>query len=350
MPLHIICELEAGKGIGPMRKAPQPEPTDPDMPALTLEEDAPDDNKVEDLVGGAWMVMHDVPVLLEDFPGLEYTFTAETTDVEVLEPCMLTEAKHRPDGPLWEKAIEEELATLKAAGTWRLKEAPLGANIIGYKWVFKMKKDAAGNVVCYKARLVTQGFSQIRGVNYDNTYALVACLMSSCAVIAMANHLGLELHQVDIKGAYLNGVLNDNEVLYMQHPPGYKAQGTRHSVLHLQKTLYGLKQSGQCWYQKLSSIFLSLSFTQCSIDQAIFYKANKDRKVLTVIMVHVNDCTTAAGSDTLVYELIDGLCQQLEVTDLGKLHWMLGIEIKCNHKSGTTHLSQHAYIDSILHC
>ena len=79
------------------------------------------------------MVMHNVPVLLEDFPGLEYAFTAETTDVEALEPCMLTEVKHRPDWPLWEKAIEEELAMLKATGTWRLKEAPPGANIIGSK-------------------------------------------------------------------------------------------------------------------------------------------------------------------------------------------------------------------------
>ena len=145
-------------------------------------------------------------------------------------------------------------------------------------------------------------------------------------------------------------MLNDDEVLYMQHPLGYKAQGTGHSVLHLQKTLYGLKQSGRLWYQKLSSIFLSLSLTQCSINQAIFYKANKDRKVLTVIMVHVDDCTIAASSDMLVYELIDGLHQQLEVTDLGKLHWMLGIEIWHDCKSGTTHLSQHAYIDSILCC
>ena len=134
---------------------------------------------------------------------------------------------------------------MNAASTWRLEEALPGANIIGCKWVLKAKKDAAGNVARYKARLVAQGFSQIGGVDYDDTYAPVAKLASTCAIIAMANHLDMELHQVDIKGAYLNGVLNEDEVLYMAHPPGYKVPGAGTRVLRLVKTLYGLKQSGR---------------------------------------------------------------------------------------------------------
>jgi hypothetical protein len=105
------------------------------------------------------------PALLEDFDGMEFVFATETADAEALEPRTLAEAKRRSDWPSWERAIEEELATLKAAGTWRLEEAPPGANVIGSKWVLKAKKDAAGNVVRYKARLVAQGFSQIGGVD-----------------------------------------------------------------------------------------------------------------------------------------------------------------------------------------
>jgi hypothetical protein len=170
--------------------------------------------------GGVWSVEDGLSTLLKDFDGLEYALVAETADAEALEPRSLAEAKRRPEWPLWEKAIEEELATLKAAGTWRLEDTPPGANIIGSKWVFKAKKDAAGNIARYKARLVTQKFSQIGGVDYDDTYAPVAKLASSCAIIAMANHLCFKLQQIDIKGAYLNGVLNDNKVLFMQHPPG----------------------------------------------------------------------------------------------------------------------------------
>src|SRR6266511_2094247 len=103
----------------------------------------------------------------------EYALAAEIGDIEALEPCSLAEAKKRPDWHLWEKAIQEELAMLKTSGTWELVDAPEDANIVGSKWVFRAKKDAAGNVVQYKARLVAQGFSQVPGVDYFDTFAPV---------------------------------------------------------------------------------------------------------------------------------------------------------------------------------
>ena len=118
-PSHTIHKIEAGKGIDPtMRKAhqPEPKPADPDMPGLTPVDDEPDKDEVEDLVGSAWTVFQDTPALLEDFPGLEYAFVAETANAEVLEPRMLAEAKRRPDWPLWEKAIEEELCHCQGFG------------------------------------------------------------------------------------------------------------------------------------------------------------------------------------------------------------------------------------------
>ena len=191
--------------------------------------------------------------------------------------------------------IREELDTLHTAGTWTLEHAPPGANVIGSKWVFKAKKDASGKVVRYKARLVAQGFSQVEGIDYFDTYAPVARLPSSRAIIAMANRLGLKLHQVDIKGAYLNGELLADEILYMRHPPGYR-QDASGRVLRLHKSLYSLKQAGRRWYQKFTQILGSLGFKQCKVDQAIFYKHTKTPRVIIVIAVHVDDCTIAASS------------------------------------------------------
>lgn len=296
--------------------------------------------------GGAWSAAFEA---LEDSEWLEHILVAEIAAAEAIEPCTLAEAKRRPDWPLWEKAINEELATLRAAGTWRLEEPPPGANVIGSRWVFKVKKDAAGNIARYKARLVAQGFSQIGGVDYDDTYAPVAKLASSRAIIAMANRLHLILHQVDIKGAYLNGVLRDDEVLYLRHPPGYTAPDAGKRVLRLQKALYGLKQAGRRWYQTFTAILIELGFSQCSVDQAVYHKSDAATHELVVIAVHVDDCTIAASEQKLVDEFKTRLSKHVEVTDLGELHWMLGIEVKRNHEAGTIHLSQHSYIDSILH-
>ena len=172
-----------------------------------------------------------------------YALAAEMSETEALEPRNLAEAKSCPDWLLWEKAIKEELSTLKDAGTWELVDAPEGVNIVGSKWVFHAKKDATGNVVHFKARLVAQGFLQIPGVDYFDTFAPVACLASIRAILAIATMEDYEIHQIDIKGAYLNGILTSNEVIFMKQPPGYATE-TPGKVCQLKKTLYGLKQSG----------------------------------------------------------------------------------------------------------
>jgi len=342
MPLCIIYDLQAGEGVVH---------SSTNAPCIASGLQVPK-TFVEDPVeaGGVWTVDDSLPAMHEDFKGMEYIFTAETADAEALEPHTLTEAKCRPDWPLWEKAIEEDLATLKAAGTWRLEEALPRVNIISSKWVLKAKKDAVGNIVHYKACLVAQRFSQIGSVNYDNTYAPVAKLTSMRTVIAMANCLGMEMHQIDIKGAYLNGELNNNEVLYMHHPLGYKAPDTGTHVLHLIKTLYGLKQSGCRWYQKLTSVFAKLGFMQCAVDQAVYYRVIVVKGELTVVVVHIDDCSIIATTISLIDELKAGLCKHFEVTNLGELHWMLGIKIKRDHPGQVVCLSQRSYIDAILRC
>lgn len=186
MPLCIVCNLQAGEGVVHSgTNAPHI------APGLQVPETFAED-PVE--AGGVWTVDDGSPVMYEDFKGIKFIFATETADVEALKPHTLTEAKCRPDWPSWEKAIKEELATLKATGTWRLEDTLPRANIIGSKWVLTVKKEAMGSVICYKACLVAQGFSQIGGINYDNTYVPVAKLVSTCAVIAMANCLSIEMY------------------------------------------------------------------------------------------------------------------------------------------------------------
>jgi hypothetical protein len=116
----------------------------------------------------------------------EYLWAAEASEAEALDPRSLAEARRRPDWPQWEGGICEELAMLEKLGTWELVDPLAGANIIGSKWVFRAKKDAAGNVARHRAHLITQGFSQVPGVDYFDTFAPVTRLASIHVVLAIA--------------------------------------------------------------------------------------------------------------------------------------------------------------------
>jgi len=187
----------------------------------------------------------------------------------------------------------------------------------------------------------------VLGVDSFNTFALVAKLASIQTVLAMAAKLNLQLHQIDIKSAYLNGELTEAENIYMKQPPGYSAPNSSGKVCHLLKTLHGLKQLGCCWYQKLVEILVKrLEFVRSDVDQAVFYHHNGHATIIVVI--HVDDYTITASALSLVLVFKHEITQYVEITNLGELHWLLGIEIRHDRDHQTIHLSQHSYINSII--
>jgi hypothetical protein len=239
---------------------------------------------------------------------------------------------------------------LEAAGTWEVVDLPQAVNVVGSKWVFKAKKDAAGNVVRYKARLVAQGFSQVPGVDYFDTFAPVARLASIRTVLAFAAAEDYETGQIDIKRAYLNGELTEDEVIFMKQPPGYEKVGVDGAVkvLRLWKTLYGLKQAGRRWYHKLVYIMSKLGFTRCGGDQAVFYRRCEETGVLIVVLVHVDDCSIVGKTKALIARFKLEIAKFVDITDMGELHWILGIEVRRIREERRILLSQKSYIDSIL--
>jgi hypothetical protein len=211
---------------------------------------------------------------------------------------------------------------------------------------FKAKKDAAGEIARFKARLVAKGFSQVAGVNYFETFAPVATFASSRTILALAASLDLEIHQMDVKSAYLNGELDGNEIVYMQQPPGYEAADKGQYVCRLKKTIYGLKQSGRRWYEKLSNIMEKLGFKRCEVDQAVFI--HRDGEKIVIIAVHVDDLMIAASGKELMDKVKRELSRELDITDQGEIHWLLGIEIKRDRDNKTISLSQRTYINAVI--
>jgi len=139
----------------------------------------------------------------------------------------------------WESAMHDELHQFIRNDVWTLVPHPAEQNIIGTKWIFKNKTYENGTVVRNKARLVAQGYTQIEGVDFDETFAPVARLESIKILLSIACHLGFKLYQMDVKSAFLNGILQ--EEVYVEQPKGFQVPHHPHHVYKMKKALYGLK-------------------------------------------------------------------------------------------------------------
>ena len=157
-----------------------------------------------------------------DNTQIEHAMAAAVSEIEAIDPLSLEEARQRPDWPKWVTAIQEELATLKRSGTWEIVERPKERNIVKNKWVFRIKKDAAGKVERYKARLVAKGFTQVHGVDYYDTWAPVAKLASIQLFLAIASQHRWAIDMFDFHSAFLNGELNSDKEVFMEQPLEYE--------------------------------------------------------------------------------------------------------------------------------
>jgi len=126
-------------------------------------------------------------------------------------------------------------------GTWSLVDKPFDKKTIGVKWVFKVKLNTHGPINKYKARLVVKGYAQQFGVNFFDTFALVARLDTIRLLLALSAHQNWKVYQLDVKSAFLNDFLE--EEIYVEQLEGFVKKGEDNKVLLFKKTLYGLKQA-----------------------------------------------------------------------------------------------------------
>ena len=119
----------------------------------------------------------------------------------------------------WVEAMHDELLQFQRNDLWTLVPRPEGEHIIGTKWIFHNKTDEEGNVFRNKARLIAQGYSQMEGVDYDETFAPVARMESIRILLALACQLKFKLYQMDVKTDFLNGLLKED--VYVAQPKGF---------------------------------------------------------------------------------------------------------------------------------
>jgi len=169
----------------------------------------------------------------------------------LIEPKTYKEAMLSPDSDKWQLAASLEYGTIMANNTWYLTDLPPGRTAIGSKWIFKIKTKADGSIDRYKARLVAKGCAQKYGVDFQETYSPVAGLTTIRLLIAAAVERGWYIDQFDVTGAYLNGVISPSEEIFMLQPEGFEVPGQEEKVCRIVRSLYGLRQSGRAWNERL---------------------------------------------------------------------------------------------------
>lgn len=207
---------------------------------------------------------------------------------------------------------------------------------------YKCKTNASNELIKYKSRLCAQGFSQVEGMDYSETYAPTGRLATLRTCLSISATEDFEIVQIDAVGAFLNGI--PDETLYIKPPMGYQCKSSNQNiVLKLKKSLYGLKQSPRCWYKQLKDFFVSVKFNPSKVDPCFFISSEPGWNC--GVYVHVDDMSIM-GQDTQRFKTL--INQRFEMEDLGECTFFLGMTLKRDRPNRTISLYQDKYIEAML--
>jgi hypothetical protein len=241
--------------------------------------------------------------------------------------------------PNWRAAMEDEYRALLSNNTWDLVARPPGTNIVSGKWIFKHKLHTDGTLERYKARWVVHGFTQRPGIDFDETFSPV---VKPATVLSLALSRQWPVHQLDVKNAFLHGILT--ETVYCSQPAGFEDSAHPTFVCRLNKSLYGLKQAPRAWYSRFATFLLTLGFVESKADTSLFvFRRGSDTAYL---LLYVDDIILTASSEHLRQRITTALQREFSMKDLGQLHHFLGMHVQ--RQSDGFLLNQRQYMLDIL--
>ena len=256
-------------------------------------------------------------------------------------PNTYKQAMKSPEKEYWIKAMDDEMKSLLANGTYKLVKRPHKCKPIGGRWVYSVKTDQFGNYK-FKARFVAQGFKQILGFNYTNTFAPTPHMTTIRLFMNISIEFGLITHHMDVCNAYLNSELPSEDKIFMTQPEGYVTDDNL--VCKLNKSLYGLKQSAFLWNKTLINFMQSQNLFQSIKDPCVFIR--KTDKDTLYVLIWVDDIIISASSTDVMNIFKTNLSNRFKVKDLGPLKWFLGIQFDITDKCIS--MNQSLYVKTIL--
>ena len=256
----------------------------------------------------------------------DYVVYLQESDFDIgirKDPISFSQAMESDDSSKLMEAMNEKLKSMAHNSVWDLIELPNSCKPVGCKWVFKTKRDAKGNIERFKARLVAKGFTQKEGIDYKDTFSPVSKKDLLRIIMELVAHFDLELHQMDVKTAFLNGNLDED--IYMEQPEGFAKKGNEHLVCKLKKSIYGLKQASRQWYIKFNNAITSFRFKENIVDQCIYLKVSGSKFIFLIL--YVDDILLGSSDLGLLSKTKEYLSKNFHMVDMGEANYVIGIEI-----------------------
>ncbi|GBM89945.1 Retrovirus-related Pol polyprotein from transposon TNT 1-94 [Araneus ventricosus] len=238
----------------------------------------------------------------------------------------------------WKDAMDKEINSFEMHNLWEEVERPQNKKVVKSRWVYKIKK--LDDEKLYKARLVAVGCGQRQGIDFEESFSPVMKWDSLRILLKIAAMKKSVVKFFDVKTAYLNGILN--EELYMETPKGYELRSNK--VFKINKSIYGLPQSGRCWYNKFNEILAQAGFKKIKSDPSVYTK--RAEKEFIHIGIYVDDFVIISSSAEMINQVIGSVKKEIDVKETTESNIFLGVEIKKTEENIT--LSQRNYVKKIL--
>ena len=268
-----------------------------------------------------------------------------TSPDSLWEPSTIEEALGSSESDQWRHAITDELSSMEANEVFERipkSELPKGTKLLRSKLVFTKKTNEHGKIVRYKVRWVAKGFSQVKGVNYDETFAPTAAKTAIRNMLAMATSKRMFIQQMDVKTAFLNAPLD--HVMYVAPPPVDDFEPG--IVLKLKRSLYGLKQSPRLWNHTLNEWMVSEGFAATATDACIYTKTVAERNIW--VAVYVDDLLIFTDSEDDMKHFKSAISGHFDMKDIGDPDLCLNVKLTYNRDEGTLVLTQEHYLRQVL--
>ncbi|GJX88881.1 retrotransposon protein, putative, ty1-copia subclass [Tanacetum coccineum] len=260
------------------------------------------------------------------------------------EPTSYKAAMLDSESNKWIDAMNAEIQSMIDNMVWVLVDLPPNCKTVGSKWIFKKKTDMDGIVHTYKARLVAKGYTQLYGVDYEETFSPVADIRAIRILISIAAFYDYEIWQMDVKTAFLNGYLDED--IYMVQPEGFVDPNHPRKVCKLQRSIYGLKQASRSWNKRFDEEIKKFGFAQNLNEPCVYQKASGSN--VTFLILYVDDIIIMGNHIPSLQSVKDYLGKCFAMKDLGEATFILGIKIYRDRSKRLIRLGQNAYMDKIL--